>query len=141
MMQLNSVVVKSTDISFDYKGVNQSKVEINQSINTNAEVQKKSVPFDGGQLSFALRADEQNKDEKDGARKLKIENTIETVNKFLEPIQTSIQFKLHEKTSEYFVQVVNRSDGEVIREIPSEQMLDLRYAFEKYIGILVDEKI
>lgn len=136
VMQLQSVVARLTDTRTGYQNMNQ--VKPNQSAEGGIELQKNM------QLNPTQTGDVQNYNEKgveEKEEKLKVENIVEAINKFLESTHTSIQFKVHDKTNDYFVQVVNRDSGDVIREIPSEQMLDLRYAVEKYLGLLVDEKI
>ena len=79
---------------------------------------------------------ENKKDEKE-----KLKEIVESINKSLIPTRTSIQFQLHDKTDTYYVQVVDAMSGEVVREIPPEKMLDLRYAIQKYFGLSIDQKI
>ena len=79
---------------------------------------------------------ENKKDEKE-----KLKEIVESINKNLIPTRTSIQFQLHDKTDTYYVQVVDAMSGEVVREIPPEKMLDLRYAIQKYFGLSIDQKI
>lgn len=70
-----------------------------------------------------------------------IEGMIEGLNDFLQPINTSIQFELHDKLDRYYVKVVDSVTKELIREIPPEQMLDMYAAMAEFMGLIVDEKI
>lgn len=90
---------------------------------------------------WVIKDEAQNAVKKKEEEKEKLESIIESVNKSLLPTRTSIHFRLHDKTDAYYVQVVNASSQEVIREIPSEKMLDLRYAIQQYLGLSVDQKI
>lgn len=73
--------------------------------------------------------------------KEKIQEVIESMNNFLEPTKTTLQFKLHEELNEYYVKVVNEQTDEVIREIPSKKLMDIYAAMAEYLGVLFDKKI
>jgi flagellar protein FlaG len=70
-----------------------------------------------------------------------LEKAIEQMNDFLEPTYTSVQFKLHEKTHNYYAVLVDSATSEVIKEIPSKKMLDMYAAMEDFLGIIFDKKI
>lgn len=70
-----------------------------------------------------------------------ITKTIKGMNDFIEPINTSIHFKLHSELNRYYVEVIDRDTEEVIKEIPPEEWLDLYANMLESIGILVDHKI
>ena len=70
-----------------------------------------------------------------------INKAIERANKSLAAHSTKLTFSIHDKTKEIITKVVDTNSGEVIREIPSEKLLDrLAMALEE-IGLLVDEKV
>ena len=73
--------------------------------------------------------------------KEEIEKAVNSINEFLQPANTSIQFQLHEKLNEYYVTVVDSQTKEVVREIPSKKMLDLYAALTEFLGFVVDKKI
>lgn len=64
----------------------------------------------------------------------------EEMNKFMERLNTDIHFTLHEKTERLMLQVVDRKNGEVIKEIPTEEMLDMIAKISEYVGVLLDKK-
>jgi len=70
-----------------------------------------------------------------------LESLMNSLNEFIQPSHTSIKFQLHDKLEEYYVQVINDDTNEVIREIPSEKMLDIYAAMREYLGLMVDETI
>lgn len=70
-----------------------------------------------------------------------LESLMNSLNEFIQPAHTSIKFQLHDKLEEYYVQVINDDTKEVIREIPSEKMLDIYAAMKEYLGLMVDETI
>lgn len=61
------------------------------------------------------------------------------VNAF-ESTHTQLEFIEHEGTKRMMVKVVNAESGEVIREVPPEQNLDLLHQLLEMAGIIVDEK-
>lgn len=71
----------------------------------------------------------------------KMESMVEGLNEFLEPVETSVRFELHDKLERYYVTVVDKNTDEVVREIPPEKMLDMYAAMAEFMGILVDEKV
>jgi flagellar protein FlaG len=73
--------------------------------------------------------------------KEQMEKTVESLNGFVSPTQTSLRFTLHEKLNEYYVQVVDSNTKEVVREIPSKKMMDFYASMKENIGIFIDKKI
>jgi len=54
--------------------------------------------------------------------------------------KTSCQFQYHEDTNRVSIKVIDKDTEEVIREIPSEEALELIQRMWEMAGILVDEK-
>ena len=65
---------------------------------------------------------------------------IEKANKALQGHNTSFEFSIHEGTKEIMVKVLDKDTGEIIREIPSEKILDLVAKLWEASGIFVDER-
>jgi flagellar protein FlaG len=65
---------------------------------------------------------------------------IEQANKALQGVNTSFEFSIHEGTKEIMVKVLNKDTGQVVREIPSEKILDLVARLWEMSGIMVDER-
>lgn len=66
--------------------------------------------------------------------------TIEKANKELVIANRALEFSVHEKTKEIIVKVIDTESKEVIREIPSEKILDMVASMLEIAGILVDER-
>lgn len=73
--------------------------------------------------------------------KVEVEKAVEKVNEFMKPMETSIQFVLHEQLNEYYVKVINKETEEVIKEIPSKKMLDMYAAMAELMGLIINERI
>ncbi len=65
---------------------------------------------------------------------------VDKANRVLFKNNTHLQFRVHEKTNEIMVKIVDDVSGEVLREIPPEKMLDLVAKLWEIAGIIVDEK-
>ncbi|MRX72195.1 flagellar protein FlaG [Bacillus lacus] len=73
--------------------------------------------------------------------KEKIIGIIDSLNKFLVPMDTFVKFEFHEKLNEYYVTLVDQRTNEVIREIPSKKMLDIYASMAELMGIAIDKRI
>ncbi len=65
---------------------------------------------------------------------------IEKSNKDLKLDGTSLQFSIHEKTKQIMVKIVNDQTKEVIKEIPSEKVLDMVASMMERTGLFLDKK-
>jgi flagellar protein FlaG len=72
--------------------------------------------------------------------KEELEKTVQNMNKWLQSSSTHLQFRLHDKLNEYYVEIVNDQTNEVIRQIPSKKLMDVAAQMQEMIGLLVDEK-
>lgn len=66
---------------------------------------------------------------------------IEKATKALQGPSTTLEVSVHEKTRQIMVKVLNKDNGELIREIPPEKTLDLVANMMEIAGILIDEKV
>lgn len=71
----------------------------------------------------------------------KIGRIAETMDSYVQSIQRDLKIQVDENTGKIIVKVISRESGKVIREIPSEQLLDLAARIEEMTGILFDEKV
>ncbi|MCR3920901.1 MAG: flagellar protein FlaG [Firmicutes bacterium] len=70
----------------------------------------------------------------------KLEQAIKQSNETADTLNLGIRFKLHESSERYMVQIVDRADNAVIKEIPPERVLNLVGQIQEVIGLLLDEK-
>lgn len=67
--------------------------------------------------------------------------TIAKSLKMLEGPQTSFDISVHEKTKDIMVKVLNRENGEVIREIPPEKILDMVANMMEVAGVIINKRV
>ena len=52
---------------------------------------------------------------------------------------TTVQFNVTQQNGQVIIEVVNKETGEIVREIPSDEIRHLRQALEDIRGLLLDE--
>lgn len=62
------------------------------------------------------------------------------LNTFMNTIDSDLHFVLHDKTKELMLQVVDRRDNKVVKEIPSRDMLDVIARIRESVGALFDKR-
>jgi len=63
------------------------------------------------------------------------------VQKFMEDLSIGVSFEVREKTGDLIVQVRNRETGDVIRQIPPEDLVKLHDKLAELRGVLFEEKV
>jgi flagellar protein FlaG len=69
-----------------------------------------------------------------------LQEAVEKVQKFVSMTACDIKFSIDEDSGQTVVKVVDRETKDVIRQIPSEEMLDLAQALDKLQGLLIKQK-
>jgi flagellar protein FlaG len=67
---------------------------------------------------------------------------VKALNEDMEAIRSvGLQFSVNQKTGKTVVRVVDKDTGELIRQIPPQDMLDLANKLEDMMGILFDKQV
>lgn len=72
------------------------------------------------------------------------EQSLQELEKAIQAIQgpqKSLEISMHEKTHAIMIKVLNKETGDVIREVPSEKILDVVAKMMEFSGILVDKRV
>lgn len=77
------------------------------------------------------------------SKKLKeeVRDKVEEMNNIVDLLDRDIAFKLHDKTKQLMVQIIDVKTQEVIKEMPPEELLDLIARIEEMVGLIIDEKV
>ena len=84
---------------------------------------------------------EQKANEKESIPKDKVQKAVDALNEFMTIQNHNSKFVLHDGLDRYYVEVVDADTDEVIREVPPRKLLDAFYSMQKFVGMIVDEKI
>ena len=68
-----------------------------------------------------------------------IQNAVEQMNRASSQLNERISFSYNEKVNRVVVKVINQDTNEVVREIPSRDIIKLTEHIQQYLGIIVDE--
>ena len=66
---------------------------------------------------------------------------IEQANHDFVAYDRKFEFSIHEKTKQIMIKILDSTTGEVIKELPSEKVLDMVAGLWEVAGIIVDRKI
>lgn len=77
---------------------------------------------------------------KESVSKETLDRLVKEVNDKFKIINKEFSYDIHEETKRVTVKIKNSETGEVIKEIPSEESLDLAAKIMEMAGLLIDEK-
>lgn len=69
-----------------------------------------------------------------------LESAVRSVQQFVRPMSGSLEFSMDDSTGKTVIKVIDRSTKELIRQIPSEEMLEIARALDRLQGLLVYQK-
>jgi flagellar protein FlaG len=69
-----------------------------------------------------------------------VQKLVKDLQKRLDPLATSLNFTIDEETDTLVVKITDRETGELIRQVPPEEMLNLRASLAELVGVLFDKK-
>jgi flagellar protein FlaG len=82
----------------------------------------------------------QNPSDKRVVDQIHLQSAVNATNEFVKPINSSIEFSMDRDAGEMVVKVMDTTTKEVIRQIPSEEMLAIAKALDKIQGLLIKQK-
>ena len=69
----------------------------------------------------------------------KIDHITRALLNYVRSVQTDLSIEVHRGTGRIMVQVISKTDGKVIREIPPEELLDLAAKMEEVVGVIFNK--
>ena len=92
-----------------------------------------------GQVAGGQRAGEDAAQQQPGGHQpseSEIQEAIDEVRRVIEPVARNLQFSVDDDTNLTLIKVVDSATDEVIRQIPSEEMVAIAKAIDKLQGML-----
>ena len=68
-----------------------------------------------------------------------LETAVKAVKDFIQPMTGSLEFTLDEESGETVIKITDPSTKELIRQIPSKEMLEIAQALDRLQGLLVKQ--
>ncbi len=89
-----------------------------------------------------IREEARHTSEKADTEKLKqqLQEVTDKLNKEMNPLKTSIRFGFDDKLDELYISVIDTSNDQVIRKIPSEEAMRLAAKMRELVGMIFDKK-
>jgi flagellar protein FlaG len=69
-----------------------------------------------------------------------LNKAVKAVNDFVSTVNSSLKFSVDDDTGQTVVKVIDDATKEVIKQFPSEQMLEIAKALDSLKGLLVQQK-
>lgn len=88
------------------------------------------------QISEGTRAEQMN----DDMKKSQLKDLVESMNKNLDPFNTSLKFGFHDKSDTYYVSVVDTKTNDIIRKFPTDEAIELSLKMKEVVGMIFDKK-
>ena len=134
-------VKNSIDATPDYPGIKSSaQNQAPQKVKKDPEIPMlKSARADKAEMP---KDSSEGKDDKEPLTlsRQDVEIMNEALNNFMKTINSTLHFRVHEDTGVLMMQVVDRRDDKVIKEIPSQEMLDVIARIRESVGAFLDER-
>lgn len=70
-----------------------------------------------------------------------VEIAVQDLNVFMQSMQRNLSFSIDEQLGQAIISVTDVETNEVIRQIPSEELVVLRKKMDDVVGILFDTKV
>jgi len=131
-MANNDLLVQSALQSVQSNVTSQSK-PVTQSVQTET-VTELSVQ------SQALQKEAEKQNGQQQQRADDLRDKVAQLNDYMQNMNRNLQFSVDDTSGDTVIKVIDSETEEVVRQIPSEEILEARHAAEKYRGILLETK-
>jgi flagellar protein FlaG len=69
-----------------------------------------------------------------------VKRAVQDINKALQALSQSVEFSVDEESAHTIVRVVDQNTKEIIRQMPSQETLEIARALDKVQGLLIRQK-
>jgi len=88
-----------------------------------------------------LVADEDTEEKQPQLSPTEVTDTVNEMNSFLQSMNRNLSFSIDEQLGQSVIIVKDSESEEIIRQIPSEELVVLRKKMDDVVGILFDTKV
>ena len=71
----------------------------------------------------------------------KLDQTVEELSSMVQSLQRELNFSVDDKSGRTVIKVIDSQTDEVIRQIPSEEVIELAQMIDQHAGLLMDAKV
>ena len=134
------------DINLNVNSISSQNSQNNniETINNDVDSVKKQEEISkSDNVDFSLKdseASDKKEELKEYVKKHDFTAAIQSVNDYVEMFNTKVSFSIDEKSRE-IIHVFDNDSGELIRQIPPEEMIQLVDKLEEIAGIIFNNKV
>ena len=110
-----------------------NKVDLSQVVNGSAVIKGIDLPPTRQELSGT-----ENEEAKPQPSKEELNGVVSDLNKFVQTVRRELQFSVDEDTGRFIVTVFNTDTDEIVRQIPSEEVLAISSFLKNNGGLIID---
>lgn len=129
-MELSSVITNN-NIDTNIISTQNKTFETKNIANTNNKLQNKN-----NQSVITTNVLEKHNTKED-----EIISSIEKANKKLQASATELSFSVHSGTKQIMIKILDTNTKEIVKEIPSEKILDMVANLMETAGLIIDKKM
>ena len=111
----------------------------NQQVNASPQVEKIKQAETASQLEDKLKAQQQQSEKPISNEEL--ESVVTEMNTVAQDLQRDLLFSVDEKSGGTFVKVIDKETEEVVREIPSKEVREIKARLEEVAGLIFKESV
>lgn len=74
-------------------------------------------------------------------QKQKLEEKVAQLNDYVQHLNRNLEFSIDEQSGDTIIKVIDAETKELVRQIPSQEIIDVRNAVDKYRGLLLETKV
>jgi len=130
-MANNEVLVQSGLQSVQNNVTGQSK-PAEKSVQTGSVSESSAAREESKSRGFEQQREQQQE------RTEALRDKVAELNDYMQNLNRSLQFSVDDESGDTVIKVVDSETEELVRQIPSEEILRARNAIEKYRGILLE---
>ena len=131
------------DMDLNLNSINSQNSQIDKIKNDVNTVEKQKEISKSDEIDFSKKTDDTIKKKQDLAEYVKkqdFNDAINSVNDYVEMFNNKVSFSIDEKSRE-IIHVYDNETGELIRQIPPKEMIELVDKLEEIAGIIFNNKV
>lgn len=109
---------------------NNNNISNISSINSNVKQDKQAIKDDNNEKN----------NNKNSINRKELDKLFSEINEEFKTTDKQFSYEIHEETNRVMVKIKDSSNGKVLKEIPTEESLDLSARILEMAGLLIDKK-
>lgn len=81
-----------------------------------------------------------DKNTPEAGQREEIEASVEALNEFVHTVNRDLKFSIDEDTGKTIIKVIDQTNDQIIRQIPSDEVLAIAKALDKLKGLLIHQQ-